>query len=136
MEIITVLDKNCIPQMAYKNDAGLDLKARKAFLLDPLQTKLIPLGITVNIPKDHVGDIRSRSSISASGLFVHLGTIDPDYKGEVHAIVTNMTLTPKRIEKYQRIAQLIVLPIYGTWRNVFSTHKARDNKGFGSSDKV
>jgi dUTP pyrophosphatase len=77
----------------------------------PTRSAILWTGIAVEIPDGYEGQIRPRSSISKQGLYVHLGTIDSDYRGEIGVIVTNAGKRAVRIEKGARIAQLVISPV-------------------------
>jgi dUTP pyrophosphatase len=108
-----------------------------ALILEPHETKNIPLGIVLEIPEDYEGQIRPRSGQSRRGLLVHVGTIDPDYRGEVCATVTNLTNKELVIEHKERICQLVIAPKIRAdfiQAQELST-TARGAGGFGSTGK-
>lgn len=83
-----------IPQYATDHAAGFDLVAVEDVVIEPGETKLIPLGFAVEIPEGFEMQIRPRSGVS---LLTKLrvanspGTIDGDYRGEVKVIVDNIS---------------------------------------------
>lgn len=100
-----------IPKRAHYNDAGLDVRSMKEILLGPGQTEKIPLGFGIDLPNGLMGVIHPRSSMAAKGLMSHNAPIDSGYKGEIHAIVTNVGKDIIGIKKGDRIAQLVISPI-------------------------
>ena len=74
-------------------------------------TVTVPLGFTMSYPDHLQCSIRPRSSLSLRGINVALGTIDPDYRGEVKAIIANTSPEPFNIAIGQRIGKLIFAPI-------------------------
>ncbi len=79
--------------------------------------------------------IRPRSSsLLKEKLHIQLGTIDPDYTGEICIIAQNLSLTPKFIFKGQRIAQGIIANIH-TANNLINKKAIRTDRGFGSTGK-
>ena len=51
------------------------------------------------------------SGLSSKGISISFGTIDPDYCGQVQAIVHNTTDTPFNMDLGHRIGQLVFAPI-------------------------
>ena len=56
-------------------------------------------------------ELRPRSGLSLKGIQVSLGTIDPDYRGEVKAIAHNTTSETVCLPIGFRIAQLVFSPV-------------------------
>lgn len=136
---IKLFDLKCALTRAYKKDAGLDCYARigKMVSISQFSTMRIPLGFAVEIPEYHMGDIRPRSGMAEKGIVAEIGTIDCGYVGEVCAIITNNTGLPYHINPYDKIAQLIIIPIAQINEIEFVTdleETDRGIKGFGSSD--
>jgi len=137
---VKVLDTNCVPYKKYKDDAGIDLKARipKLLSISQFSTETIPTGVCVDIPPGHVGFITPRSNMNKLGVSCELGTIDEGYTGELAVCITNKTNTPYHINPYDRIGQLIIVPFYCvTELNIVDDlpSKERGDKGFGSTGK-
>lgn len=101
-----VLNGGKLPTRAHKEDAGFDLYSPINAVLCGGTTR-IKLGICVEIPKGCVGFIMGRSSLSKNGVACLTGVIDSGYTGEI-AVVLNSVGTLARIEKGDRIAQLVV----------------------------
>jgi dUTP pyrophosphatase len=137
---IKVINPKCIPTIAYENDAGVDLYANtdKLISISQFSTTKVPLGIAVEIPNDYFGFILPRSGHAVKGITVETGTIDPGYRGELCAVITNNTNTPYHMQPYEKIAQLVLLPktIIKTFNFVDKLSESeRGEKGFGSSSK-
>lgn len=128
-------DKFCKPVRKTEGASGYDLVAREACIIVPGATKRIPLGISLQLPPGWEGQIRPRSGLSSKGILCALGTADSDYRGELSAILTNVSPETFHVAQYDRVAQLVVLPLAQV---VFSlTDKldetVRGEQGFGSS---
>jgi dUTP pyrophosphatase len=106
-----------LPLPAYQSElaAGLDLVA--AVPADAPVTvasgarAMIPTGIAIAIPQGFEGQVRPRSGLAARyGVTVlnSPGTIDADYRGEVHVILVNHGDKTFTVERGMRIAQLII----------------------------
>jgi dUTP pyrophosphatase len=98
------------PTRGYLTDVGLDLYASETVYLIPGQTKVIHTDITICIPRGYWGYIVPRSSWRKKGLIIQ-AVIDPFYTGEVSPIATYINDTPTSIEKGERFAQLIIVPV-------------------------
>ena len=80
-------------------------------------------------------DLQPQSSLSLKNINVSFGTIDPDYHGEVKAIVTNKSDTPFNIYPGQRLGQLVFFPVVHPTPKVVSYLEAtkRNISSFGST---
>lgn len=109
------LDKDLpLPSRAHKTDAGIDLYSTETFRLLPDQRVLVPAGIKVSIPQGHVGMVCPRSGLAAKKGITVLnapGIIDQGYLGEVKVNLVNTTGKFQMIERGDRIAQLVVVPV-------------------------
>lgn len=101
-----VLDNGTLPTRAHREDAGFDLYSPINAVLCGGTTR-IKLGVCVEIPKGCVGFIMGRSSLNKKGIVCLTGVIDSGYTGEI-AVILNSVGTLARIEKGDRIAQLVV----------------------------
>ena len=126
-----------IPKRASKRSAGLDLCSTIDINIEVGSIKKINTGIPVSLPENSYGSIRDKSSLAAKGLLTLGGVIDNDYTGEIIVIMTSL-IEPIKIEKGQKIAQLIVCNIlYPEIKKVKYLKKTeRNDKGFGKMDKI
>ena len=104
---------NDLPQYSTPSAAGMDLRANlsEAVTLSPLERKLIPTGIFIELPEGYECQIRPRSGLALKhGISVlnSPGTIDADYRGEIGVILINLSNEPFTIENGERICQMIV----------------------------
>jgi dUTP pyrophosphatase len=104
---------------ATEHSAGLDLRAcldEERATLEPGQRLAIGAGIALEIMVPGVaGFVFSRSGLGTKeGLVVSqgVGVIDPDYRGEVVVSLLNNSGQTREVERGQRIAQLLFLPVY------------------------
>ena len=112
---IKVINKSSHPLPSYATEgaAGLDLRASltEAVTLRPLERKLIPTGLYIELPLGYEAQIRPRSGLSVQhGITVinSPGTIDADYRGEVQVPLVNLSNEPFVIEDGERIAQMVI----------------------------
>lgn len=101
------------PAYATPGAAGMDLQAHipEATRLKPMERRLIPTGIFLELPMGYEAQVRPRSGLAIKkGLTVlnAPGTIDSDYRGEVCVILINLSAEEVVIEPGDRIAQLVV----------------------------
>jgi dUTP pyrophosphatase len=104
------------PHYQSPHAAGADLIADLAAtcVLKPLERRAIPTGIAIELPPDFEGQVRPRSGRALSeglALVNSPGTIDADYRGEIHVIVINLGSAPLTIRPGERIAQLVIAPV-------------------------
>jgi dUTP pyrophosphatase len=100
-----------LPRHMTDGAAGLDLRADEAVELAPGERRLVPTGLAVEIPPGHEGQVRPRSGLALRhgvGMVNAPGTVDSDYRGEVGVILVNWGREPVRLERGERIAQLVV----------------------------
>lgn len=130
-----------LPQHATDGSAGLDLRAclPQGIRLFPGEQKLVPTGIAINIGEPgYAGLILPRSGLGVKGLVLGnlVGLIDSDYQGELQVCLWNRnTHDSVVVAPMDRIAQLVIIPIYQVDINVVSefTPSARGTGGFGST---
>jgi dUTP pyrophosphatase len=103
-----------LPAYAHPGDAGLDLFAADATVLQPGDRALIPCGIAIAIPEGFVGLVHPRSGLAVDhGLTVlnAPGTIDAGYRGEVKVLLVNLGQAAAEVRHGQRIAQLVLMRV-------------------------
>jgi dUTP pyrophosphatase len=104
---------NDLPQYETAGSAGMDLRANltESVTLQSLERKLIPTGLSIELPMGYEAQIRPRSGLSyKKGLSLPNtpGTIDSDYRGELKVIMINLSPEPQTIEHGERIAQMVI----------------------------
>lgn len=118
-----------------KNDACMDMFANINTVLEVGETKIISTGIAVELPHNFEGIVRGRSGLASKGIWVHIGTIDETYRGDIGVIMTNLSKEPFVINKHMRIAQFTVKPVYDIYLNEVAelSKTERGENGYGSS---
>jgi dUTP pyrophosphatase len=106
--------------------------------LRPGERRLIPTGLSIALPQNCEAQIRPRSGLAMKHGVTCLnspGTIDSDYRGEVQVLLINLGDQTFRIQRSDRIAQLVVAPVFqANWIEVESLDEtSRSNGGFGST---
>jgi len=130
-----------LPEYAHgpNEDAGMDLRAASSVLLSPHAPQLVPTGIAIELPPGFEAQVRPRSGLAlkhAISMPNSPATIDPGYRGEIRVILINLGTADYKIEKGDRIAQLIVSryePV--EWEEGDLNSTIRGAGGFGSSGR-
>ena len=130
--------ENPLPQYSTKSSAGMDLRANlsESVLLKPLERKLIPTGIFIELPDGYECQIRPRSGLALKTGITVLntpGTIDADYRGEIGIILVNLSSEPFVVNNGDRICQMVVAR-HSTveWESVEVLEESeRSSGGFG-----
>ena len=99
------------PSRNHENDAGADVYSTETLIVYPHTTEKIPLGFGLELPDGYAAYIFPRSGLSANGIVCELPPIDSGYRGEVHAIVSNVSNYAYRIHIGDRIGQLVIMPV-------------------------
>ena len=102
-----------LPTYATDGASGMDLRAfiDEPVILQPMERRLIPTGLFVQIPEGYEGQVRARSGLAIKhgiGLVNRIGTIDSDYRGELKIPVINFGNESFTINNGDRIAQLVI----------------------------
>lgn len=99
------------PLRAHYNDAGADVYCPKDIFIGAGKTEKIPLGFGLEIPDGFMGLVYPRSSMAKEGIVCELPPIDSGYRGEIHAVVSNLTDEAVLLQEGIRIGQLVIQPI-------------------------
>ena len=123
----------------------MDLRAnlQESVILAPLQRKIIPTGLSIELPVGYEAQVRPRSGLAAKHGITVLnapGTIDADYRGDIGVILINLSDTPFEIKPGERIAQMVIARHeQANWVEVDSVEaleeSVRGAGGFGSTGK-
>ena len=105
--------KHALPEYETPHSAGLDLRANidEPIILGSLERILVPTGLFIELPVGYEAQIRPRSGLAIKhgiSLVNSPGTIDADYRGEIKAIVINLSKDPFVINDGERICQMII----------------------------
>lgn len=103
-----------VPQAASAGAAAVDLCASEDGLLPAHLTRLFKTGLSVAIPSGHVGLVCSRSGLALKHSVFVLnapGVVDSDYRGEIGVILHNAGGQNYEVQRGDRIAQLLIIPV-------------------------
>lgn len=132
-----------LPHAATSGSAGLDLCAaiKEPVSIAPGELVRIPTGVAIALPgSDTVGLVYARSGLAVKhgiALSNGVGVIDSDYRGELTVGLCNISRVPYTIAPGERIAQLVVAPVYSVKLTEvpFLDETERGTGGFGSTGK-
>jgi dUTP pyrophosphatase len=112
---INIVNKssNELPAYATPGSAGMDLRANleEPVTLAPLERKLIPTGLFIELPNGYEAQVRPRSGLAIKQGITCLnspGTIDSDYRGEIKIILINLSNEIQQLQHGDRIAQMVI----------------------------
>jgi dUTP pyrophosphatase len=103
-----------MPQRAHAGDAGIDLRAAESVQIPAEGWASVGTGVAVAIPDGYVGLVSPRSGLAARhgiGVANGPGIVDAGYRGELRVILINHGPEAVAIERGERIAQLVVVPM-------------------------
>lgn len=113
--ILKIINKSNNPLPRYESEmaAGMDIRTSIAepVTLTPMERKLLPTGLYIELPQGYEAQIRPRSGLALKrGLTVlnSPGTIDADYRGEIGVILINLSGEDQVIEPGERICQMVI----------------------------
>ena len=131
-----------LPEYKTEGAAGMDLCAaiEEPIELKPLERKLIPTGLKIELEHGFEAQIRPRSGMSIKHgitLINCVGTIDEDYRGEVCVPIVNVSNEAYTIQPQERIAQMVIARVEQAKIEVVTelTETQRGEGGFGSTGK-
>ncbi len=143
---VKILDERIreyLPQYSTSGSAGLDLRActDEKMTINPGNTVLIPTGLAINIADPgYAAVILPRSGLGhKNGIVLGnlVGLIDSDYQGQLFVSIWNRGKETFELNPFDRIAQLVVIPVVQVDLNIVDDFKEteRGAGGFGSTGK-
>ncbi|MFI3301115.1 MAG: dUTP diphosphatase [Candidatus Gastranaerophilales bacterium] len=138
---IEKLDHNkFLPEYQTAGSAGMDLHAAISEPMEfkPLERKLVPTGIKIELEHGYEAQVRPRSGMAIKHgmtLINCVGTIDEDYRGEVCVPMVNISNETYIINPDERIAQMVIAKVEQAKIEVSVelTTTSRGSGGFGST---
>ena len=128
-------EKAIMPRRANPTDSGLDLYVAEDTVIPAHSTVVVPTHIAIDLAYGYEAQVRPRSGKSLkTKLRVALGTIDQTYNKEIGIITDNIGDEDITVEKGERLAQLVVVPvIYPTPKQVNWFENESDRGAYGST---
>lgn len=104
-----------LPVYSSDGAAGADLRVclDEPVTIQPGETKMLPLGLAIEIPDGYVGLAYARSGMASKRGIApanKVGVIDSDFRGEMMAALHNHGSVPQVIEPGERVLQLVIAP--------------------------
>jgi dUTP pyrophosphatase len=130
-----------LPRYAHgpAEDAGMDLCALEAAVLEPFVPRAISTGLAIELPSGYEAQVRPRSGLALKhGITIpnSPATIDPGYRGEIRIILLNLGKEAYAIQQGDRIAQLVIAKYEAIdWEEADLGDSLRGAGGFGSSGR-
>lgn len=132
-------------ERATRRSVGIDVRATEDFSLEPGERRKVPTGVSWNVRYVDSGfraelQVRPRSGhADKKGLSMVncIGTVDEDYRGEIHAILINLGQEKIEMKAGDKIAQLILgLSPACDGQDEITIERERGSGGFGSTDAL
>lgn len=134
--------KHSLPEYKTPCSAGMDIRANidDTIVLQPLERKLIPTGLFIELPEGYEAQMRPRSGLALNeglGLLNSPGTIDADYRGEIGVILVNLSDKAVTVHDGDRICQMVINRVEtAEWTEVEKLDETeRGVGGFGHTGK-
>jgi len=131
-----------MPTYGSAEAAGADLYAclTEPVIIKPGESVFVPTGLAMELPKGYAGLIYARSGLACKrGLAPanKVGVVDSDYRGEFMVVLHNHGTMPQTIQHGDRIAQLVLTPVFtpGFIECFELVDTDRSTGGFGSTGK-
>ena len=102
-----------LPAYATPQSAGMDLRANidEPVVLHPMERRLIPTGLKIELPAGYEAQVRPRSGLALKHGITVLntpGTIDADYRGGVVVLLIHLSNDDFTVNDGERIAQMVI----------------------------
>lgn len=126
-----------MPTRAHSSDSGFDVYAISDAVVPPHGHLKVELGIALEPPYGHEVQVRGRSGLAGKGVFVHPGTVDQNFRGQIATHLFNHNDKPYFVTTGDRVCQLVVMPIPPVLLLEVTElgFTDRGEKGFGSTGR-
>lgn len=138
LKIIKLREQAVIPRYEHNNDSGLDLISIEDVEIESGESRLVKIGISIELPPNTEAQIRPRSGLALKYKITVLntpGTIDEGYRGEIGVILINHGKTSFQVRQGMRIAQMVIAPVIRVKIEEvdYLSGTTRGPRGFGST---
>lgn len=133
-----MLDEGAImPTRAYATDAGLDLYSPVSVGIPPRWSKTIDTGVHIELPKNTVGMVKSKSGLNVKHGIQSEGVIDVGYTGSIRVKLYNHSESWYSVNRGDKISQLVIIPILTPDLELVDAldETERGTGGFGSTGR-
>ena len=109
---ITLADKDVtIPHYATAGASGMELYASRRVELDAGAPTFVDTGVAMALPFFLFGQILQGPGLALENFHVHPSVVDSDFRGQIQVLMSSCGGQPYIVEKGDRVAQLLVLPV-------------------------
>lgn len=138
VKVVKISEDAILPTYAHDTDGGADIYTIEDITIKPHTTQIIKTGLKMAIPAGYMINIvpRSGMSLKTSLRIANApAVIDSDFRGEVGVIAENTSNLSISINKGDRIAQMIIMPVpMIKWEEVTELdNTTRGENGYGST---
>lgn len=118
-----------------ENDACMDMFCLEPVHVFPGQSQIVRTGIAVELPDGYSGIVRGRSGLASKGIFVHVGTVEEGYRGDVGIILCNTSREPFSAKAGSRLGQFTIEKVqrFEMEECTSLSSSVRGTNGYGSS---
>ena len=127
-----------MPNYAHPGDVGLDLFSLEDCLLKPGERKIFLVGFALEFPEGYAAIVKDKSRLPKNaGIHTMGGVFDAGYRGEYNVNLINLGEESYKIEKGNKIAQLVIFPVVIATLEEASelSETSRGDGRFGSTGK-
>lgn len=100
-----------LPNYAHPGDVGLDLYSLEDATIEPGEIHWFKVGFALEFPIGFGAFVKDKSSMAQNGLHTTGGVFDAGYRGEYNVRLVNLGKKAYTVEKGDKIAQLVILPV-------------------------
>jgi len=112
IKIKKIKNESTLPSYAHPGDVGMDLFSQEDYVLQPGERKIFDLGFAMEFDDDYAAIVKDKSSLPKNGGIHTMGGVyDAGYRGEYNVQLINLGQEPYKIEKGNKIAQLVIFPV-------------------------
>lgn len=126
-----------MPEYAYEQDAGMDLRSPVDMILRPMDSVIIDTGVHVELPHGYAGVVQSKSGLFFKHNIITTGLVDEGYSGSIRVKLWNLGRETYEIMRGDKIAQLVVYPVLHPELELVDSmdETERGDNGFGSTGR-
>lgn len=127
-----------LPNYAHPGDVGMDLYSLEDYTIQPGERHFFYNGFALEFESGYAAIIKDKSSLpKEGGLHTMGGVFDAGYRGEYNVLLINLGSEPYHVQKGQKIAQLLIVPVAIAELTEVSelSESSRGVGGFGSTGK-
>ena len=139
-DIKVMLDPGAfMPERAHEEDAGMDLRTPKDFILPAGGSAVIDTGVHIGITKGFAGFLKSKSGLNVKHGITSEGVIDAGYTGSIVAKLYSHSDVPYEFKAGDKITQIVILPVAlpvpVLAESLDDADSERGDAGFGSTGR-